>query len=81
MSRAKTLEQRIEALEQEIAELKGENWCKTGHAAKLMHISVQSIHWRIRTKPHIYRENRCWKWNASKTQLLINVPNWRKADA
>lgn len=79
-SRSKTLEQRIEALEREIAELKGENWCYMGQASNLLHTSVQTLHRRIKEKPHVYREGRCWKWNANRTRILVNILNWRKAN-
>jgi hypothetical protein len=79
-SRSKTLEQRIEQLERELAELKGENWVYTGPAGRLLHISPQAIHHKIKSQPKTYREGRCWKWNANRTRILVNVPNWRKAN-
>ena len=77
-----TYEQRITALEREIAELKGETgWKKVGDAAKILGKSPSNIIYKLQTKPNIYKEGKTWKWNREKTYRLINIAAWRKADA
>ena len=80
MTRVQTLEQRLAALEREVALLKGEGWQKLSRAAQSLHRTPSGITYLCRTYPEKFREGKEWRWNQNKTQRLIHVSNWRKRD-
>ncbi len=74
------LERRIARLDERLADLEGPNWVKTGEASKKLYLSQQTIDYRLRKFPEIYKEGVVWRWNPNGEHRLINLREWRKVD-
>ncbi|MBD2653123.1 hypothetical protein H6G45_06400 [Synechocystis sp. FACHB-383] len=55
-------------------------WVKMSAAAKILYTTPQSMSYRIRQYPQIYKFGTVWAWHPSMRLRFVNLKAWEEAE-